>query len=120
MKVLESLFEPERGVDSAKDVMQIWHLLGRYDIQRLGYDGEIGCNPGYIFRGEAAWPCPLQSSLEREVRKDCKTHLSSSELIKKEKIITEDFLKSRRCEQLLIEFRINNGYGFIHSKSVHV
>ena len=47
---------------------EILAALGEYGIRNLAYDGDIGCNPGYIFRGEAAFDSPLQSSLERSLR----------------------------------------------------
>jgi len=61
---VEDLFPeyPVRG----KKIAEIFDDLGRYGIRNLAYDGDPGCNPGYIFRGEAAFDCPLQCSIERD------------------------------------------------------
>lgn len=61
---VEDLF-PEKPVQG-KNVAEIFDDLGRHGIQNLAYDGDPGCNPGYIFRGEADFDCPLQCSIERE------------------------------------------------------
>ena len=36
----------------------------------LAYGGDLGCNPGYIFRGELDYDVPLQTSLERGLNGD--------------------------------------------------
>jgi len=59
---VEDLF-PEHRVRK-KTVAEIFDDLGRYGIRNLAYGGILGCNPGYIFRGESA-SVPLQCSLER-------------------------------------------------------
>jgi hypothetical protein len=70
--------------------------LGRFGILNLGYDGERGSNPGYIFRGEADFDCPLQCSIERDWRYDQATAgtLSNERLKAMEKALLENFLKS--------------------------
>lgn len=64
---VQQFFEEDPPLNgSPKEILA---TLGEYGVRNLAYDGDIGCNPGYIFRGEAAFDRPLQSSLERSVRK---------------------------------------------------
>ena len=63
---VEHLFPEETISSNAPGILD---SLGKHGVRNLAYDGGIGCNPGYIFRGEAAFECPLQSSLERSARK---------------------------------------------------
>jgi hypothetical protein len=61
---IDGLF-PEAPLQG-RNVTGIFDELGRYGIRNLAYYGDPGCNPGYIFRGETDFDCPLQSSIERE------------------------------------------------------
>ncbi len=63
---VEKLFPEEVVTGSPEAIVE---ALGRYGVRSLAYDGSIGSNPGYMFRGEAAFDYPLQTSLERGVRK---------------------------------------------------
>jgi hypothetical protein len=69
---IEALFGKDERLDG--NAAAILELLGKYGIRSLAYDGDLGCNPGYIFRGEAAFDVPLRSSLERTVRKKLGDH----------------------------------------------
>jgi FRG domain len=78
-----NLFPEENLTGNAEAILE---SLGKHGIWNLAYDGIIGCNPGYIFRGEAAFECPLQSSLERSARKKLKNGI----LIDGEKLRAEE------------------------------
>ncbi|MFI5337051.1 MAG: FRG domain-containing protein [Opitutales bacterium] len=73
---------------------EILASLGRYGIQNLAYAGDHGSNPGYIFRGEIAYPCPLQCGIEHAWRsnKETSNTISGTELKDKEKGLLEQFL----------------------------
>lgn len=72
---MENLFGKELLIDGAAvEAKNILEELGRYGARNLAYNGDLGCNPGYIFRGEAAFDYPLRSSLERSVRKKLGDH----------------------------------------------
>jgi len=59
---VEDLF-PENPV-RGKRAAEVLDHLGSLAIEAFPYDGEIGPNPGYIFRGELDYIKPLQTSLE--------------------------------------------------------
>ena len=59
-----NLFPEENLTGKAEAILE---SLGKHGIWNLAHDGVIGCNPGYIFRGEADFLQPLQSSLERKL-----------------------------------------------------
>src|SRR5436190_352481 len=64
---VQEFFEEDSPLNGSP--REILEALGKYGVRSLGYAGDMGCNPGYIFRGEAAFDYPLRSSLERSVRK---------------------------------------------------
>lgn len=49
--------------DSLDGVIEI---IGRFGLHNLGYESDLGLNPGYTFRGEIDYDSPLQSGLERK------------------------------------------------------
>jgi len=57
---------PEECIDGSGP--EVVNLLGKHGIRGLAYDEDSGCNPGYIFRGEAAFDHPLRCSLEHCLR----------------------------------------------------
>lgn len=68
--IMERLFPEERVSGSASEILD---SLGKHGIRSLAYDGDCGCNPGYIFRGELDFESPLQCSLERRLRSELNT-----------------------------------------------
>jgi hypothetical protein len=71
--------------------------LGQFGIFNLRDDEDPGCNPGYIFRGELDYECPLQSSLERRVRASSKDGdpVSAERLREEERRIIEEFVRGK-------------------------
>lgn len=68
---IDQVFTSESETPDALDLTGIWDLLARYGLKNLAYGGDVGRNPGYIFRGEIEYKLPLKTGLER---KACKQH----------------------------------------------
>jgi hypothetical protein len=81
---IEDLFQEEDA--KKQDVVAIINHLGQYGFQALGYGAEIGPNPGYIFRGELDYEIPLQTSLERLLKK-------AQSVLPRETELTESFIE---------------------------
>ena len=86
---VEDFFPEEAAVGNTESILD---SLAKDGAWNLGYDGMIGCNPGYIFRGEADWKVPLQSSLERCVRSNSENGLKGSDLRKTEREQIDKFI----------------------------
>jgi hypothetical protein len=71
---VEDLFPENTRDTSGLSVSEIIDLLGCHGIRNLAYDGDPGCNPGYVFRGEVDYDQPLRSSLEHRLHLDHKDH----------------------------------------------
>lgn len=86
-------FFPELIIPQDYSPEIVIETLGKYGIQNLAYGGDIGSNPGYIFRGEANWNMPLQTSLERRVRSKCPASSFKDELKKTEQSLIRCFIE---------------------------
>lgn len=86
---IETLFGKDESISG--NATEIIEALGKYGVRNLAYDGDIGCNPGYIFRGEAAFQYPLKSSLERKLCDEFNA-LADDQLKKREMEIIQEFL----------------------------
>jgi hypothetical protein len=94
--LVEKLFPTEHlPIDDTDDGRLILTDLGNHGIHNLAYVGGLGCNPGYIFRGELDYDCPLQTSLERELLKESNPGVTipTPTLKAEEKKIIERFIK---------------------------
>jgi len=71
-------------------------FLGQYGVCNLAYAGEAGRNPGYIFRGELAFPIPLQPSLERHWLENNRAKNSGTalELLQYERTLATQFVRT--------------------------
>lgn len=69
------------------DAPEILNRLSEYGSRNLAHGGDPGCNPGYIFRGEINYDCPLRSKLERGEPKT-----SDEKLNEKEKELFTNFV----------------------------
>ncbi len=80
----------DSDVQISGDVPEILNSLSRYGIRNLAYGGDCGCNPGYIFRGEADYERPLLSTLERSIANGSK--ISDKQIREKEKELFINFI----------------------------
>ena len=89
---VEKLFPEERISGSAQEILM---LLGKFGIRNLAYDKDPGRNPGYIFRGEADFRQPLQSSLERKLREELGDNgkIDQKQLKSREKELVTNFVR---------------------------
>jgi hypothetical protein len=90
----ENLFEEIACPCSSPD--DVLRFLAQYDICNLAYAGEAGRNPGYIFRGELAFPIPLRPSLERNwlENNQGKNSCTTLELLQYEKTLATEFART--------------------------
>jgi len=90
--IVEDLFPEERISGSASGILD---LVCKHGIRNLAYDGDCGCNPGYIFRGELDFESPLQCSLERRLRKELKAGeaLTAQQLRESERRLITNFIR---------------------------
>jgi hypothetical protein len=79
------------GGYSLDDVL---NTLGRFNLENLGYAGHHGTNPGYLFRGELNYECPLTSTLERTLLKRFPNGLDHRVLKQEEIKIVTDFIRN--------------------------
>ena len=89
---VEDLFPEECINGSAREIIK---SLGKFGIRNLAYDGDAGRNPGYLFRGEADFRQPLQSSLERKLRDDLggDTQIDKGQLKHRERELVTNFVR---------------------------
>src|SRR5437879_2123027 len=89
---VEDLFAEDTGATKNFTVSEVLGLLGEYGGRHLAYAGDIGWNPGYIFRGELDYDQPLRSSLERYLFKDKYAVVDGTRLKQEERKLVSNFV----------------------------
>ena len=87
--------DPAEKILDTDVIEKVWDVLGANSIQNLAYGGEPGRNPGYIFRGEADFIQPLQSSLEQKLRKELGDNgsIDKEKMERKERELVANFVR---------------------------
>ncbi len=89
---IAEIFRPELDNPEDLNLDGVWALLARYGLSNLAYAGEVGRNPGYIFRGEIEYAWPLRSSLERKLLCKRNGKVSPLDLKKTEREVVTEYL----------------------------